>query len=32
MLHEKGIDARVLEGGVRGFTESGHALVTGPNP
>jgi hypothetical protein len=32
MLHEKGIDARVLAGGVGGFTGSGRALATGPNP
>jgi hypothetical protein len=32
LLHEKGIDARVLAGGVRGFVESGRTLATGPTP
>jgi 3-mercaptopyruvate sulfurtransferase SseA len=31
-LQVKGIDARVLEGGLRGYEATGRPLSTGPNP
>jgi len=31
-LHAKGIDARVLADGLRGFRATGRALTAGPNP
>ena len=32
MLHEKGIDARVLEHGIDGWRDAGRPLVVGPRP
>lgn len=31
-LHGKGIDARVLRDGLRGFRATGRPLATGPDP
>ena len=31
-LQAKGIDARVLEGGLRGYEATGGTLTGGPNP